>query len=80
MVAIEWGDGRQLAASTWDELFHMVREKAWNGLDEDSFRQEMAKRALRWSGTVIDPWLPARKFFRELERARMLVISGEEVM
>lgn len=74
MVAVEWGDGRVDSAGTWAVLLELLRAKQWGGLSEQTFRLEMAKRALRWSKTVIDPWVPARKFFRELERAHMLIV------
>lgn len=76
MVGVEWADGKQSWCDTWDELFNTVRDAQWSHLDDQMFRSEMAKRAMRWSRTQIDPWLPAGKFFKELERAHMLVVIG----
>jgi len=74
MVGIEWSDGTQVFAPDWETLFDSVRKAQWTELPPRVFRAEMAKRAIRWSNTRIDPWLPDRKFFKELERARMLII------
>lgn len=78
MVAVEWSNGVVDHARDWDALLLVVMGaqwgQKWHELDEDKFRFEMAKRALRWSGTKIDIGAPAREFFRELERARMLIV------
>ena len=74
MVGIEWSDGKQMWARTWSDLLLDVREHQWSSLDEQGFRSELAKRAIRWSRTAIDQWLPAGKLFKELERARMLIV------
>ena len=74
MVGVEWSDGTQVFAPDWEALFNQVRESQWTAMPPQHFRAEMAKRAIRWSNTRIDPWLPHRKFFMELERARMLMV------
>ena len=79
MIGVEWSDGRQVWAPTWNEMFQAVRGVQWSEYGVREFRAEMAKRAIRWSGTEIDPWLPVDKFFKELQRARLLIIiSGTE--
>lgn len=76
MIGVEWSDGRQVWAHTWVALFEAVRDDQPGEYGAREFRAEMGKRALRWSGTEIDPWLPADKFFKELQRARMLIVIG----
>lgn len=76
MVGVEWSDGRQQWAPTWQALLDETREYQWSHVSERTFRAELAKRAIRWSRTEIDPWLPAGKLFKELERARMLIVIG----
>ena len=79
MIGVEWSDGRQVWAPTWNEMFQEIKGVQWSEYGVREFRAEMAKRAIRWSGTEIDPWLPADKFFKELQRARLLIIiSGTE--
>ena len=77
-VAVEWSDGRITSGATWIDLMEKVRGMQWRDLTVEEFRLEMAKRALRWSRTEIDPWLTPRKFFQELQRAQMLIVVDDE--
>jgi hypothetical protein len=74
VIGVEWSDGRQVWAPTWQGMFDAVKDDQWSEYDARAFRAEMAKRAIRWSRTEIDPWLPTPKFFKELQRARLLIV------
>jgi hypothetical protein len=77
VIGVEWSDGRQVWAPTWVAMFEEIKGDQWSDYDHREFRAEMAKRSIRWSGTEIDPWLPADKFFKELQRARLLIVIGK---
>lgn len=78
MHTITWSNGTVDQAPTWQRMLDTVRSTQWSEyLSEEAFRAEMAKRAYRWSGTVIDIGARPAAFFRELERARMIVIGDE---
>ena len=72
---ITWSNGKVDRAPSWQALMDKVRKTQIVSMDEHQFRLEMAKRALRWSRTEIDPWAPPHEFFRELARALMIVIG-----
>ena len=75
MPAVEWSNGQVDRAPTWQGLLDKIRRVQWRRLDEDAFRFEMSKRALLWSGTKIDMGAPPKDFFKELQRAHMLVVT-----
>lgn len=77
MVIVEWSNGKVDHARTWEALETKVRNTQMREYTEEEFRLAMETRALRWSKTEIDPWLPAGKFFTELERAHLLVIIDD---
>lgn len=78
MVAVRWSNGHVDTASTWPELFESVRKSQWRAYDETSFRRAMAWRALQWSGLIIDHEAPARRFFHELEAAKLVMIDRDD--
>jgi hypothetical protein len=76
MHTITWSSGRVDQAPTWQAMLDLVRADQWAEYDsEDGFRAELAKRAYRWSTTAIDIGAPPRRFFLELERARLIIIE-----
>jgi len=74
---VRWSNGSVTAAATWQELLDKVRQLQWWDWSEDTFRQILAKRAERWSSTVIDFDAPPDELFRELERAGLVEILGQ---
>lgn len=80
MVRVRWSNNRIDAAPTWEELEKRVRVDQWGEFTEEEFRAVMAKRAWRWSRTDIDTDGSSELFFRELERAGLVLVEtdGEE--
>lgn len=76
-VRVRWSNGSVTAAGDWQELLDKVRRLQWWDWDEETFRLILAKRAERWSRTVIDHDAPPDELFRELERAQLVEILGE---
>ena len=75
MHTITWSNGSRDTARTWQALLDRIRRAQWIEMEEDEFRAEMGKRAWVWSETVIDIGASPRRFFEELERARMIQIE-----
>jgi len=75
MHTIIWSNGHTDRAETWQGLMDLVRADQWREYDEQTFRAEMAKRALIWNGTEIDMGAPPKRFFEELERAKLIQIE-----
>jgi len=78
MPTITWSNEKSDHAKTWEELETAVRLDQWWALDPDEFRQEMAKRAQRWSGTEIVTAGSSEQFLRELERAKLVRIETDD--
>jgi len=79
MIVVRWDNGETDEAPTWQALLDHVRETQWHTSDtEIEFREEMARRALLWSGTVIEAAGAPAQFFRELERAKLIRIEQTE--
>lgn len=74
MIAVRWSNGQIDMARSWAELLTLVRKTQWATMDEQEFRELLAKRAWRWSLVAIDPAAPARRFFQELAEARLVEI------
>lgn len=79
MHTISFSNGQVMQARTWKALAAKLwAEQIKWGHDlatEEEFRLAMAKRAYRWSGATIDLGARWAEFFRELERAKLLVIE-----
>lgn len=75
MHRIIWSNGKVDQASTWQGLLDRIRGDQWRGYAEWEFRAEMAKRAWRWSHTSIDMGARPRRFFQDLERAKLIIID-----
>lgn len=74
MVAVRWSNGQIDTARSWQELLDLVRKTQWSLMPEDEFRYMLAKRAWRWSLTPVDTEATPRRFFKQLERARLVEI------
>lgn len=79
MIAIAWSNGLIHRARSWQKLMDKVRADQWHQFTEDEFRMAMAKRAIVWSGTEIDPFGSPREFFQELYRAKMIVFLDKDL-
>lgn len=77
MVAVRWSNGQIDTARSWSELLQVVRKTQWSLLPENEFRYMLAKRAWRWSLTPVDPDAPPHRFFKQLERARLVEILAD---
>lgn len=75
MHRVIWSNGKVDEARTWTGLLDQIREDQWRGYTDWEFRAEMAKRAWRWSRTSIDMGASPRRFFHELERAKLIIID-----
>jgi hypothetical protein len=75
---VRWSNGSVTAAGDWQELLDKVRRLQWWDWDEDTFRQILGKRAERWSGTTIDIDAPPEELFRELARAKLVIVLGDD--
>lgn len=73
-VRVRWSNGHVDSAADWQELLDKVRLSQWHAWSEDEFRLVLGKRALRWSGTVIDTLADPERLFAELERARLIEV------
>jgi hypothetical protein len=79
MVAVRWSNGQVDTARSWAELLEVVRKTQWTLLPEQEFRYMLAKRAWRWSLTPVDPDTTPRRFFKQLERARLVeILTGAD--
>lgn len=71
-----WGNGTITTGRTWEEIEDTIRDKQWDKYpDELEFREEMARRAMVWSGTTLVPsdlGGTSYRFLRALERAGIL--------
>jgi hypothetical protein len=72
---VTWSNGDTMTAPTWEALEQRVRKVQWHRYAPDDFREAMAKRAWRWSGTRVDVYGTSEEFFIELERAQLVVIA-----
>lgn len=72
IVAVRWPDGKVQTAETWEDLEEQVRVSQYDIPAKESFREHMANRAKKWSGTEIMTSGTSNDFFWELERAGML--------
>lgn len=72
MPTITWSNGTTTTADTWTELLTLVRKMQWHYYTDEEFRAALAKRCLRWSGTVIDPYGSPYRLMLELERAQLI--------
>jgi hypothetical protein len=75
---VRWSNGSVTGAATWQELLDKVRQLQWWDWSEENFRMVLAKRADRWSNTTIDFDAPADELFRELQRAGLVEILGQD--
>ncbi len=78
MHEIIWSNGHLDRARTWQGLMDIVRTTQWHDYDEEEFRAAMGKRAWRWAGAHIDIGATPKRFFEELERAKMIYIYRPE--
>lgn len=78
MVAVVWSNGQRDEAATWDGLLEAIRLSQPRSYGPVAFRKELARRAQLWSGFRIDHTLPARKLFKELEYAKVVIIQEHE--
>lgn len=79
--AIVWPDGVTQSAPTWRALLEDLRRLPWNQhfKNMQDFKDEMARRAYVWYGEpVVRPSSPPKRFFQELERAKMLRILTDD--
>lgn len=72
-----WSDGSVTKGATWREVENAMRSgQRWEKYEDAlEFREEMAHRALVWSGTIIDIHTLAGtpyKFICALERAGLI--------
>lgn len=71
---IKWPNGEIDHADTWEEIERRVQKVQWEDYDsQDEFREDMARRAMYWSGLEIDTFGTSEQFVWELERAQMLI-------
>ncbi len=77
MPTVIWSNGKVDQAETWEQLETLIRLDQWSGMDPEEFREEMAKRAYRWSGLRIDRGLTAQDFFAELAAAYLIEIVND---
>lgn len=71
---IKWPNGTIQYGDTWEELEQSVMSRQWDEYESvDDFRADMKRRALIWSGEIIDDFGSSRDFLGELERAMMLL-------
>ena len=74
-VGCRWPDGRVTKADSFEELEQYIRENQWTKhADHKIFRDEMADRAMIWTGVEIDVDGESKDFLMELERAGMLIL------
>jgi hypothetical protein len=73
-VTIKWVDGTMHSGSTPEAVMAKVIDCQWTPYTVDQMRAVLSDRAWVWSRTAVDPGLPLREFFEELERADMLSI------
>lgn len=76
MPTIRWSNGQTDTAETWEALLTLIGETQPEPMGDEQIREELAKRAWRWTLTNVDPSLPAALFFGELEHAKVIVISS----
>lgn len=61
---------------TFEEAEQAIRASQWNTYwDQEHFRQDMADRALAWSGVEMDIDGTSKDFLYEMERAQLLTMS-----
>lgn len=75
MPMVHWPDGSWLTAESWGKMLKVLADEQWTPMSGTRLRREMARRARRWSGMHIDTDGSCEEFFREMERAQMLVVA-----
>jgi hypothetical protein len=78
MAQVRWSNGQADRAHSWEALESKIRNDQWWDLDPDEFRIVMQKRAYRWSLIEITTLGTSEEFFKELERARLIVIESDD--
>ena len=74
IVAVRWSNGQVDIAESWDELLERLRLIQFSEFTTAEFKSVLAKRALRWSGTDVDPDVDAGFFFLQLAWAKLIEI------
>jgi len=80
VARVVWPDGTESQAATWADMLERLCADQWDEelADDYEMREEMGYRAKQWSGTRIDyEYTNPREFFRELERARLLIVMED---
>lgn len=77
MPQVRWSNGRADRAHSWEALESKIRNDQWWDLSPDEFRLVMQKRAYRWTLTEIVTAGSSEAFFKELERAKLIVIETD---
>lgn len=75
MPKVRWSNGQADSAPTWEALEQIIRKSQWTVRNSPDFRDEMAERAIRWSGRKIMTDCTAHEFFLELEYAKLIRIE-----
>lgn len=77
MITVKWKDGRTTQAESWDGLTEALRRMRWNAdLETDSeLRAEIARRAYVWSGALVNPALPADRFWTNIAATGLLELE-----
>jgi len=73
-MKIRWADGSEQEATDWVQMLKDTIAVQWSQMSKTEFKAEMAHRAAVWSETNLDQTQKAEGFFREMERAGLLVI------
>lgn len=76
-IRIEWTNGKIDEAGTYEALEDLVRADQFREYGPVEFREEMAKRAYRWSLAKIDTTGTSEDFIRELAYARLVRIDDD---
>lgn len=77
MVTVQWSDDSRTSAGTWEELTARVATIQWHVYTAEQMKHVLAKRAYRWSGTPVDPSAGDREFWRQLEKAKLVIIEKD---
>ena len=72
MIRLLWPNGEITSGETFDDVEIAVRLAQWTTYESrQEFRDELAARALTWSGGIINTRSTAEKFIRALHGAEM---------
>ena len=73
-----WNDGHQDSARTWWGLERVIRMEQYHRFTRRTFRAEMARRALVWSGATVDVSGSSEAFLASCEEAGLFRLEEEE--